>query len=102
VVRPIMSNLTRSIVIRALWELSRNDWTRRRRVWSFSRRERVCVDLTRADHCAASSLGTVLRPVVITVGAWLIAVGIVHAALNEETTWTAQSDRMLARCVRSL
>jgi hypothetical protein len=102
VVRPITSNLTCPIAIRALWELSRNDWTRRQRVRSFSRRERVCVDLTWADHCAVFSLGTMLRLVVITVGSWLIAVGIMHAALNEETMWTAQSDRMLSRCVRSL
>jgi hypothetical protein len=43
----------------------------------------------------------VLRPVVITIGVWLITVGIVRAVLNEETTWTAQSDRTLGGCIQS-
>jgi hypothetical protein len=42
----------------------------RRRVQSFSRQERVCIDLTRVNHYAASGLGTVLRLVGhLTVGA---------------------------------
>jgi hypothetical protein len=47
----------------------------RRCVRSFSRWKHVCVDLTRANHCAASGLSTVLRPIMVTVGAWLIAIG---------------------------
>jgi predicted nucleotidyltransferase len=43
-----------------------------------------------------------VRLVMVNIGAWLVAIGIVHLALNEEDTWTVQSGRTLAGCVRSL
>jgi hypothetical protein len=38
----------------------------------------------------------------VTVGAWLVAIGIVHPALNEEDTWTVQSNLTPADYVWSL